>query len=536
MKLNKTQWFGLILGSAGFVTPLMVSFPELSFAGHLALGVFLMAAAFWMFEPVPIYSTSILVILLEVLLLSAQGPVYGNMELPVTTLQMTDSKLFSVPGEAVSAEGNLYIINSERNPEQLNVKVAGFKDGEVIIESDSLKDGVRIVADAGHPLINYSPNSYADYFSTLASPIIILFLGGFVLAEASVKYKLDRNLTRLLLRPFGAQPKYIVLGLMLVTAALSAFMSNTATTAMMMTVILPIIARIDPGDPLRFGVVLSIPFAANIGGIATPIGTPPNAVVIGALARDGINIAFSQWMLYATPVVIIMLLVAWLLLMTIYPARTDRLGLDMSGTFDRSKNAMILYLVFGFTVIAWITESIHGINSNMIALVPVAVLTFFSVIDKEDIRNLPWEVLWLVAGGLALGIALNRTDLAEWMIASIEWSSFGRLWLLIVFGAVAIAMSNFLSNTVTATLLIPLAISMETSGIAGSGFNLLSASLVIGICASLAMVLPISTPPNAIAISTGLVETKHMAKTGVVIGVVGLLLVIICGAFLWPFI
>ncbi len=535
MKLNRLQTAGLILGIIGFVIPLLFSFTGLSFAGHLALGIFLMAAAFWMFEPIPIYSTSILIILLEVLLLSGQGPVFMDAELPVQTLQPKETNIYTLPTEAVTEDSQILEVDPDGKLILHKVEIRQIVDGRADIKLPDLQGDMQIITDASHRLVGYGPNNYADYLATLASPIIILFLGGFVLAETSVKYNLDRNLTRLLLRPFGAQPKYILLGLMLVTAVLSAFMSNTATTAMMMTVILPIISRIERDDPLRFGVVLSIPFAANIGGIATPIGTPPNAVVIGALTRQGTEVAFSEWMILATPVVIIMLLVAWVLLLALFPTKTQKLELNLSGFFDKSLKAGILYIVFGFTVVAWITESLHGINSNMIALVPIVVLTFFSVIDKDEIRNLPWEVLWLVAGGLALGIALNNTGLAQWMVEGIEWGSFNRFWLLIIFGAVAVIMSNFLSNTVTATLLIPLAISLETSGIAGAGFDLLITSLVIGICASLAMVLPISTPPNAIALSSGMVETKHMAKAGVIIGAIGLVMVIAYAFFYWPF-
>jgi len=535
VKLTKLQFTGLVLGISGFLLPLVVVFSGLSFAGHMALGIFLLAAMFWMFEPIPIYSTSILIILLEVILLSVEGPVFMNAELPTETLNRA-SKHFVIPAEAVSSQQLLYSIDSEGELVGNKVDVTPISKNRVQVEGASLTEGMTIVADAQHRLVQYQPNTYADYLGTLASPIIILFLGGFVLAEASVKYDLDRNLTRLLLGPFGSTPKFIVLGLMLVTAVLSAFMSNTATTAMMMTVILPIIARIDQGDALKVGIALSIPFAANIGGIATPIGTPPNAVVIGALSQQGMIIEFGQWMLYAVPVVLVMLVVAWATIMGLYPAKTERLKLDLSGSFNTTLRAKILYGVFAFTVLAWITEGIHGINSSIIALVPVAALTFFGVIDKDEIRNLPWEVLWLVAGGLALGIALDRTGLAQWLISSIEWGALSRIWLLLVFAVVAVAMSNFLSNTVTATLLIPLAISMASSGIAGSGFNLLITSLVIGISASLAMVLPISTPPNAIAISTGMIQTKDMAKAGVLIGVVGLVMVMIYSIFFWPFI
>lgn len=464
MKLNRKQLISIIVGIIGLIIPFFLNIEGLSEAGHVALGIFFLAAAYWMLEPFPIYATSVLVIFLQILLLSKQG---------------------------------------------------------FLFQEDTA---------------NYLPDAYTAFIGTLASPIIILFLGGFVLADAAVKYNLDRNLTRILLSPFGSKPGAILLGLMVVTALLSAFMSNTATTAMMMTVILPIMARIGKTDPLRIGLALSIPFAANIGGIATPIGTPPNAVVIGALSQQGINIPFGEWMILATPLVVVALLFAWFLLLTMFKPNADSIQIDMSGTFNTSKNAIILYIAFGLTVLFWITESFHGVKSAIIALIPVVFLTLTGVVTKEDIRKLPWEVLWLVAGGISLGISMKSTGLAEWIVGSIEWSAFGTISLLVVFSAVAIMMSNFLSNTVTATLLIPLAVSLATSGIAGEGFNLIIVSLVIGVSASMAMMLPISTPPNAIAMSTGTIETGNMAKAGISVGIFGLVLVVLYALFYWPII
>lgn len=443
--------------------PLAVSFPGLNLAGHFAMSIFLMAAIFWMFETIPIYSTSILVIFFQVILLSSEG--------------------------FISYSGG-----------------------------------------------DYSPLPYSRFIATLADPIIILFLGGFVLADASVKYDFDKSMTRLLLRPFGTSPKYIILGLMTVTAVLSAFMSNTATTAMMITVILPIVARMEPGDPARIGIALSIPFAANIGGIATPIGTPPNAVVIAALNQQGIDVAFSSWMLYATPLAIVMLFIAWQVLLKLYPPSVDNVPLKLDGKLKKSRNAIILYVTFALTVLLWVTEGLHGIRSAIVALIPVAVLTLTSAFDKQDIRKLPWEVLWLIAGGIALGISMQATGLAEWMVAAISWENFGYLLLLAVFGAVALIMSNFLSNTVTASLLIPLAITLGTSGILEGVFGMLMIGLVIALSASFAMVLPISTPPNAIAVSTGLIKTKNMITAGLIIGIIGLGLIILLSVIYWPYI
>lgn len=460
--MPKIKWAGLLLGLLGFILPLFVTFPGLSLAGHFAMSIFLLAAVFWMFETIPIYSTSILVILSQVTLLSSQGFIdYTGTE--------------------------------------------------------------------------YSPLPYTEFLSTLADPIIILFLGGFVLADASVKYDFDKSMTRYLLRPFGSRTKFMMLGLMVVTGFLSAFMSNTATTAMMITVILPIIAKMEPGDPARIGMALCIPFAANIGGIATPIGTPPNAVVIAALNQQGMNVEFSSWMIYALPLAAVMLIIAWQVLIRLYPPALDSIQLNLEGGLKTSRDAIILYATFAITVLLWVTESLHGIKSAIVAMIPVVVLTLTSTFEKEDIRKLPWEVLWLIAGGISLGISMKATGLAEWMVNAISWDQFGYLMLLAVFAGVALTMSNFLSNTVTASLLIPLAITLVTSGILEGTAGMMMIGLVIALGSSFAMVLPISTPPNAIAVSTGMLKTKNMITAGLIIGLIGLGFILLLSVIYWPY-
>lgn len=541
MQLSKTQIIGLILGIIGFIVPFFIELSGLSYAGHLALSIFALAAFFWMFEPIPIYSTSMMVIFLEVLFLSAQGPMFDGAELPTAQPEKMGQTTWKVPKSAVTADNQLLLERGEddaakEGPNKLAVEVVERHNNTAIVSSSELEREDVIITQANHKLVGYSPNSYSDYLATLASPIIILFLGGFTLAGAAVKFNLDKNITRILLQPFGTRPLFIILGLMLVTAILSAFMSNTATTAMMMTVILPILSQVKENDPLRIGVALSIPVAANIGGIATPIGTPPNAVVIGALSQQGIDITFGSWMLLAVPLVIVSLAIAWLLLISFFPARTDEVKMAIKGSFLTDKKAIVMYFIFGLTVLFWVTESLHGVKSSIVALVPVVGFTLTGVLGKEDIRNLPWEVLWLVAGGISLGIALENTGLAYWIVNSINWSAFSSISLLIVFGAVCLGMANFLSHTVTATLIVPLGISLGISGAAGADFSIVITSLVIGVAASFGMSLPISTPPNAIAMSTGMLETKDMAKIGVVMGIIGLVFVILLSQVYWPFV
>lgn len=524
---------GLLLGVTGFCLPLIFHFDGLTYAGHIALGIFLMAAVFWMFETLPIYSTSMLVIFLQVALLSQQGLIYSDAEVPVLPPVSTEDGTWIIPATSLT-DNTVYLVeNGQTRPVEVFVLQQGA-GGQVEVDAEIFETESEIVADTRHKLVGYRPVSFSVFFATLASPIIMLFLGGFILAAASVKYNLDKNLTNVLLKPFGQKPIFIALGLMLVTAILSAFMSNTATTAMMMTVAIPIAAQIDKSDPFRIMLTLSIPIAANIGGMATPIGTPPNAIVIANLSQQGINIPFGTWVAIMLPLAVGLLFLAWFTMRFFFPPVLKEFTLVLKGEFEKNIKAIILYVVFGITVLLWFTEANHGIPSSMVAFLPIVALTVTSVLSKDDIRSLPWEVLWLVAGGISLGISMENTGLAMWLVSSISWDMLPQILLLLVFGLVALMLSNFLSNTVTATLLVPLAVSMGTSGIAGEGFSLIITSLVIGAACNMAMLLPISTPPNAIAMSTGYIRSQDMIKMGLVIGIIGITIALLLGLFYWP--
>jgi len=380
----------------------------------------------------------------------------------------------------------------------------------------------------------YVAPKYQNFYATLAHPILILFLGGFSLAKAAEKFALDRNLTRILLKPFGSSPTRVALGVMLVTGILSAFMSNTATTAMMMTVALPIVAKVPAGDPFRRLVALSIPVGANIGGIATPIGTPPNAVAIAALTKQGTPVPFSTWMMIATPLVVLALVISWVGMCKMFPPKLERFELTIEGQFKKSPRAFALYIIFALTVGLWVTEKIHHIPSAVIAFLPMVLLPAFGILDKQDIRSHAWEVLWLVAGGISLGISLKSTGLAEWMIGQVSWDVFSPFMLILLFALVGFAVGNLISHTVSATILVPIAIAMLAPDIEAGPAAMIIPIAVIGIIVSFAMILPISTPPNAIALSTGLIETKDLAKAGWLVGAVGIILTLLFGLFVWP--
>jgi len=366
---------------------------------------------------------------------------------------------------------------------------------------------------------------YTDIFSAFSSPIIILFMGGFALAIAASKYELDNNLARVLLKPFGTQPRFIMLGLMLITAVFSMFMSNTATTVMMLALLGPIVASAPKGDLGIKALVLCIPIAANTGGIATPIGTPPNAIALQYLTGSN-SIDFFSWMMMGLPFVIIQLTLAWFLLQKLFPSSEKQMVLKLNGTFQKNWRAIVVYITFAATIVLWMTTSLHGMNTYVVSIIPLAVFTLTGIMGKEELKQINWDVLWLVAGGIAIGIGLDKTGLASALAHAIAYSSLSPISVVITLSLVCWIMANFMSNTATANLLMPIAAAIGTSmeSLASIG-GIQSLLVVVAFSASLGMILPVSTPPNSLAYSTGLIESKDMAKTGLIIGVVGLCIV-----------
>ena len=323
----------------------------------------------------------------------------------------------------------------------------------------------------------------------------------------------------------------LLLGFLIIISVFSMFMSNTATAAMMLAFLAPVLHKLPSDDKGKIGLALSIPVAANLGGIGTPIGTPPNATAKGYLEQAGIDVSFGDWCVHMIPYVIIMILLAWILLLVFFPFKTQKLVLEIPAN-DKKKDwkSRLVWATFIITILLWATEQLHHISSNVVALIPLAVFTATGLFGKEEIKEINWSVLWLVAGGFALGYLLQDTGLAKVLITAIPFGSMSVILVLVVAGLVCYFLSNFISNSATAALLIPILI-VVAEGMADPAAANNAAFIAMGgtqamiifiaVCASIAMLFPISTPPNAIAASTGLVETKDMAKIGIIIGVVG---------------
>ncbi len=367
--------------------------------------------------------------------------------------------------------------------------------------------------------LGFETTDYQVFLNPIASPILVLFFGGLILSIGATKHGFDVRLARAFIKPFGTHPNMVLLGIILTTALFSMFMSNTATTAMMIAILAPLLSQFEERTPFKRAMVLSVPFAANVGGIGTIIGTPPNAVAASVLGGLGHPISFIGWMVFGVPIALVLLFGLWLMLVVVFKPSRERFELLFPETLDVTWDLVIVVVTFTATVALWLSEPLHHIPSSVVALLPVMVFTVFQIIDREDLKRLDWDVLILVAGGMALGVSMTRTGLSEILVSQISGLGMAPSILLVAVALASIVLSNFMSNTSAANLMIPIVTS----------FAVLSPQLgavVVAFACSLAMSLPISTPPNALAFATREITTQELARYGTLVSAVGFVVVV----------
>ena len=347
-----------------------------------------------------------------------------------------------------------------------------------------------------------------DIMASFADPIIMLFLAGFILAIAASKSGLDTLLAKNMIRPFGKKSENVLLGFLFITGIFSMFISNTATAALMLTFLTPVFASLPADGKGRIALTMSIPLAANLGGMGTPIGTPPNMIAMA-------------------PLVIILLLISWRVILYFFPFNKKTIELKITGEIHRGWRMYVVIATFIVTILLWvIPKEVTGINTNTVSMIPMGVFAITGVITAKDLQQIDWSVIWMVAGGFALGLGMNGSGLADVAIESIPFGNWSPIVILMVSGFICYFLSNFISNTATAALLMPiLAVVCRAMGdklgvIGGTSTVLIG----IAIAASTAMCLPISTPPNAIAYSTGVIHQKDMLKAGLTCGLISLII------------
>ena len=366
--------------------------------------------------------------------------------------------------------------------------------------------------------------NFKEIMAAFADPIIMLFLGGFVLAIAASKVGLDVYLARILLKPFGTKPQSVLLGFLVLISVMSMFMSNTATAAMMLAFLAPVLKTLPENGGGRVSLALSIPIAANIGGLGTPIGTPQTALAIGQLASSGIEIGFGAWMLRFVPVVAIMIMFSWWLLQFLFPFKTKKIEIVIDRDCKKDWKFWTVTITFLGTILLWMTGELTKLNSNVVALIPFAVFALTGIFTRDDFAKVDWHVLWMVAGGFALGTALNKTGLAAALVEAIPFGNWSVVAVLIIAGLLGWLLSNFIANSSAANLLVPILAVVGTAmadNLAPMG-GLTTLLVCVAASTSFAMLFPISTPPIWVSPSVGMIKTHDMIVFGLIVGLLGI--------------
>lgn len=391
--------------------------------------------------------------------------------------------------------------------------------------------------------------------------MLFLFVGGFIIAIAMQKWNLHKRIALSIISTVGSNAQYIVLGFMLATGLLSMWISNTATTLMMVTIGVALIKEIrdlseDASIAFFKALLLGIAFSASIGGVATLVGTPTNPIFV-AVARQlyGKEISFADWMIFALPFSILMLGICWIVLTRltfpvskiVLPFGKEMLKKEREKLGSMSAEEKAVGIVFLFTALAWITRSfflnqfIPGINDTVIAI--AAALLMFIIPSKkhkgkmlltwEEAERLPWGVIILFGGGLSLAAAFQSSGLAQWL--GMQLIAVQHLPLLVIILIAALAI-NFLtevtSNVATASIMLPVLASLADA----IGINPYLLMVPATMAASCAFMLPIATGPNAIVFGSGELQIKDMVRAGVWLNIISSILISLLVFFLLPYI
>jgi sodium-dependent dicarboxylate transporter 2/3/5 len=367
---------------------------------------------------------------------------------------------------------------------------------------------------------------------------VVLLLGGFLLAIAVDKHDLDERIGEALLKRLGTKPHWIVLGLMLGTALLSMWISNTAAAALMITIAIPVANRVeDPKGKLQKIMILAVAYAASIGGFMTLIGSPPNAMAAAFLALSPANtpISFLGWSLFALPMALILIFVTWGVLFLRFRTKVKYIPpvktVEKRSLTGKQKGTLVVFLL---AVVLWLTEPFHPLSSSMVAVAVALVLFAVGLLKKDAVKKVDWNTLLLFGGGLSLGAALTVSGLADVITGGVLTlvPILGYSGIIVLLAVNALVFSMVASNTASAAIFIPISISVAVN----IGANPVIFAILIAIACSIDFMLPIGTPPNAIAYSTERVTMKDMITAGFALNILSLLVVLFFAFFIWPFI
>lgn len=433
-----------------------------------------------------------------------------------------------------------------------------------------MTEAIPIPATSLLPIILFPITKGLDIDATTSAygnDTIFLFMGGFMVALAMERWNLHKRIALNIISAIGTNINRIILGFMVATGFLSMWISNTATAMMMVPIGLAIIYQVSDAledDPTidtsmkNFGfgkaMMLGIAYSASLGGISTIIGTPPNAALAGAIKEMyGIELSFATWMLFGVPIAWIFIMLVWIYLIKIaYPLKVKSLpggkeiiSKEKEKLGQASYEEKTVFIVFALTALAWITRSFflekinEGIGDAVIAMTAAIILFIIPSKNKKGDQllnwntavKLPWGILLLFGGGLAIAAGFTESGLSEWIgnqLSALEGVNI--FIVLLIVSALVIFLTEITSNTATANMMYPIMASLAVA----LGVHPYSVMIAAGVAASCAFMLPVATPPNAVVFGSGYLRITDMAKAGFVLNIIGIVLVTIAVVVLLP--
>ncbi len=447
------------------------------------------------------------------------------------------------------------------NPEGLSIEAKGVLASTIWIATWWITEAIPIPATSLLPLVLFPLTNSLDIKTAASSygdETIFLFMGGFIIALAMEKWNLHRRIAITIIAAIGTNMDRIVLGFMVATGFLSMWISNTATAMMMIPIGLAIINQVadalkdDPTidtSPQRFAfgkaLMLGIAYSASLGGVATLIGTPPNTLLAGAINKMyGIDLSFAEWMLFGVPFAWIFIFVTWVYLVKFaFPSKLKTLpgGREV---IERQKNELgpasaeekLVFIVFLLAAFSWITRSfllskfIDGLSDGLIAIVFAIVLFIIPSVNRKGDRlmdwptavKLPWGILLLFGGGLAIASGFVSTGLSEWIgsrLMGLEGVSV--LVMILLVSGLVLALTEITSNTATASMMYPIMASLAVA----LGIHPYALLIAAAVSASCAFMLPVATPPNAVVFGSGYLRINDMMKAGFALNIFGVIFI-----------
>lgn len=407
--------------------------------------------------------------------------------------------------------------------------------------------------------------TFSDVGSPYASSTIFLFLGGFLLALGLQRWNVHRRMALAVVLAVGTSPKRLILGFMIATGFLSMWVSNTATAVVMLPIgmsVLHLTAGLVGGmhhqKKFATGLMLAIAYSASIGSLGTLIGTPPNALLAGYMEEaHGITIGFGQWMMVGVPVAVVFTVIAWLVLITVFkpemseiPGGRDLIRREIEKMGPWSRPQIIVTVIFVLAALSWIfvpliidwtgaevgyNDAIVGIIAGLLMFaIPADPKTGVRILDWKTANELPWDVLLLFGGGLSLSGMFTATGLSLWIGEKAKSLEVLPTFLLIAaVAALVLILTEFTSNTATAATFLPImggvAVGIGLTG--ATDMNILLLTIPVALSATCAFMLPVATPPNAIAFGSGYVKIGDMIKGGVWLNLIAVVLITLATYF-----